>query len=422
MNMLEENLYWTRMWILQEFALAQRQPLLLYGGSTLKSSLACIAWAKKDGGLVSEMKRTLQELGESPPSDYMTSMELEKIQDSVSHFGESVRFYHGASLHLGTREQFQQGDMTMSWLMVNTYWLRSSDVRDKVYALYSMVPDSYKLPKPKYDAPVDDILRSVVVRVIKTERSLRIYDWISPSRLESGFPSWTPDLSDVDECYKRWSYCFLRSSTFRRDGEEACGGMPASVSVSSDGLELVVGGFELDRITSVADIPSEDEPSQCPGLWDFVSKFQSIYAKPSKEDLEPDGSVRFQSSHSYLACILTELSQLREELDRQKPPRFVPHEIKDLRWAIRVRAASLVQSTLFITTKGYIGFSYHKHGVREGDVVAIFGGLDFPHVLRPWEGKFRMIGSAYVSGVMDGRFVSELASDGDARTTAFLIA
>lgn len=126
--------------------------------------------------------------------------------------------------------------MAMSWLMVNTYWLRSSDVRDKVYALYSMVPDAYKLPKPKYDAPVDDILWSVVVRVIETERSLRIYD---------------------------------------------CGGMPASVSVSSDGLELVVGGFELDQITSVADIPSENEPSQClayaSGVMDgrFVSELAS---------------------------------------------------------------------------------------------------------------------------------------------------
>lgn len=55
----------------------------------------------------------------------------------------------------------------------------------------------------------------------------------------------------------------------------------------------------------------------------------------------------------------------------------------------------------FITQKGHLGISSME--IKEGDVIALFGGTQMPFVLRQCErGKYMIISEAYVDEIMDG--------------------
>lgn len=60
----------------------------------------------------------------------------------------------------------------------------------------------------------------------------------------------------------------------------------------------------------------------------------------------------------------------------------------------------------FITSQGYVGLG--PDDMEVGDVVSIFYGAPVPFVLRPVDdGKFKLMGEAYVHGIMDGEFMKE---------------
>ncbi|KAF2727913.1 hypothetical protein EJ04DRAFT_391659, partial [Polyplosphaeria fusca] len=55
----------------------------------------------------------------------------------------------------------------------------------------------------------------------------------------------------------------------------------------------------------------------------------------------------------------------------------------------------------FVTKRGHLVLGYDY--VRRGDVVALVRGAQMPYVFRRQsEGRYRVIGEAYVDGIMDG--------------------
>ncbi|KAI1841287.1 hypothetical protein JX266_012523 [Neoarthrinium moseri] len=67
--------------------------------------------------------------------------------------------------------------------------------------------------------------------------------------------------------------------------------------------------------------------------------------------------------------------------------------------------AGMVPEDLFITETGYVGFSYDA-GIDAGDRVAVFYGSHVPFLLRRSDETFRIVGEAYVHGIMNGEFMS----------------
>lgn len=59
----------------------------------------------------------------------------------------------------------------------------------------------------------------------------------------------------------------------------------------------------------------------------------------------------------------------------------------------------------FITDNGYVGIS--PPYIQEGDCVCIFPGGRIPYILRPQleSDTFRLVGGAYVHGVMNGEYL-----------------
>ncbi len=54
----------------------------------------------------------------------------------------------------------------------------------------------------------------------------------------------------------------------------------------------------------------------------------------------------------------------------------------------------------FMTKGGWMGTA--EGTIQEGDVVALVAGLEMPLILSPIGGDFRLVGHAYVHGLMDG--------------------
>lgn len=55
---------------------------------------------------------------------------------------------------------------------------------------------------------------------------------------------------------------------------------------------------------------------------------------------------------------------------------------------------------LFVLDSGYMGMGFHT--CREGDVVFLLAGAEFPMVLRPDGAQYRSVAPTYVHGVMEG--------------------
>lgn len=59
----------------------------------------------------------------------------------------------------------------------------------------------------------------------------------------------------------------------------------------------------------------------------------------------------------------------------------------------------------FVTAKGHLGLG--PDGIKAGDVVALVIGSQVPFVFREiTDGKYKLIGEAYVDGIMDGEAVA----------------
>jgi hypothetical protein len=57
---------------------------------------------------------------------------------------------------------------------------------------------------------------------------------------------------------------------------------------------------------------------------------------------------------------------------------------------------------LMTASKGYVGMTHYQSEM--GDLICLIQGASVPMVLRPCEGGFRLIGDAYVHGIMNGEF------------------
>jgi hypothetical protein len=66
---------------------------------------------------------------------------------------------------------------------------------------------------------------------------------------------------------------------------------------------------------------------------------------------------------------------------------------------------------LFTTAGGYVGANLCR--ILPGDEIFILFGCRMPVVLRRVEGAYRLIGSVYVCGIMDGEAMDELTSGGN---------
>ena len=165
--------------------------------------------------------------------------------------------YLGVKESLDDNSSDPHNDPLLFSILINARRKKSTDDRDKVFALYGLLKElEIPFPAPDYSRPVEDVYREAVISCMNYDKNLYILYHAPSDRRRDGLPSWVPDLAEDgwDEGDSR--YGLLRSRF-------AASGHSAKWSFSEDGTGLVLVGKIVDTVIFRADpMPNLDGISE----------------------------------------------------------------------------------------------------------------------------------------------------------------
>ncbi|KAJ9633849.1 hypothetical protein H2204_006634 [Knufia peltigerae] len=309
----------------------------------------------------------------------------------------------------------------------------ASDPRDKVYSIMGLVDDDFsKLMAPDYSAAntVEAVYKKAAKYLLSTEHGMSLLGQAGYSR--EGLPSWAPDWSS------------FQFSPFPR-AYAASGKSPGKVEFQTQDV-ISVHGAIIDQVQDTLpklnfsfgddikqfDFLSDDNPLGCDsffatGLLDmmFTEKVTSFYEKeayPTGENLKDVIWRSLTADHSSKLDGRAERSQGRLGYDafgslyrapqqggRQPIPNIDESTASKLADAYHLEALFIQHGRRGSVTRGRY-MATLPGTAMENDEIAIVYGAQMPLVLRPVGNdadgrRYRLIGQAYVHGIMDGEMI-----------------
>lgn len=422
--------YWGRMWTFQEYQLPHNEPKLLCGNmepfqlSTVLGKLNIKSFMKLKDEAMERLAAEYEEMTDEGDDLLAQAREalVKKHLYVASSTAKSLPGLRNAKLE------------SLANLLYLTSDRQCFDERDKVYALYGILPDAQHACPPDYSQPITEVIIQAVAFIVNGQKSSHLL-WpkfgLRHERL-SDFclhPSWMPDFSIIS--LSQVSSPHLHTM---REGVAAplkrCEdtNTPAFVSVENATLRFgarylgtckVVVRFEdtrsvedtisniLENINGILQMDmSEDrlgKPFRKPDniisrmVRAFFAHWQTSYKHSTKEILDAIHLVLNSGLHSVLdsPCMAC--------------------------WEnIHFGIESLAGKSVLVTEDGCLGISVC--GTKDGDILVIPPEVQVPLVLRPEllssaDGIkcYKMVGTAIVDGVMgkgelfDEEFVEEIA-------------
>ncbi|KAJ4324085.1 hypothetical protein N0V84_004051 [Fusarium piperis] len=178
--------WWNRLWILQEYAIASRDPIFMLG-----------KWQTTGTSLLRDM--------EMLANQHRRAFTQEETR--IRHYN-STPYYpmRQASDVLNCRPARTDGFEYKSWLyplLISTHsWC--IDPRDIIYGRHALMqPVLQELLGPDYSLTTEELYEKVAIWLLMFERGVSMF-WDFPVRLSPHLPSWVPDfskprqMSDVD--------------------------------------------------------------------------------------------------------------------------------------------------------------------------------------------------------------------------------
>ncbi|KAL3417252.1 Heterokaryon incompatibility protein 6, OR allele 5 [Phlyctema vagabunda] len=431
--------WWGRIWILQEITFPDNAEFLCGSKSITRRrcSAALGAYCALRSVLVTTFTNQPQTL---------TSYQLEIVSDL---------FQHRPTVMLSSWNIYRYSRFPLAALLRATcvgsinfhrhgpHHLESSDPRDKIFALLGLAADREELEKlgvfPNYSKTCKETYTTAML-VLLQQGHMSLLSFCQTPKIQSSLPSWVPDwsrsatdmLQDVENdhitTYPQFSASGVQSShskvtAIRRKG--AIEGISVECHVYDQIFEA--GSFP-GRISS-HEVPLE-ETSSWPVKWiveilrltyqerqlyvDFSDRLHaaartSIGGVGYNQDTE---LVRVRDDRFTDAVVLLEngikhIEGNHIKLGLQQLLKNRVHEDNlNSRTSILSRLGSeIIGKSLgrlpFITWKGHLvlGPEY----AEAGDFVALIKGTQVPFILRRQsDGQYRLIGEAYVDGIMDG--------------------
>ena len=451
--------YWQRIWVVQEFALANR--ILIVCGP--------FAIEMPAGGYHERAKRNIQSLEQ-------------KATEASALFGPSFT----KLLHiLEIKEERRLSRASPLWELVWRFRpCKSRDPRDKVFALLGLVSDSDLLENnPDYSLDFEMVRYRFIHSSIQRQGNLHLLNLANRPSSVAGHPSWLFDWSktDVEHAWEELHGCSFvpfdssRRSRFR-NFEASRAHRPILTGPISDPRLLTMGGFTTDLIDYLGPRydynPQEIRPAVTKGvprlrsstiwtmsqhLWrrfvsqrptlqqwnnqillDFKAKAVSSYASPDEASFEEmdnireafwrtiiadsivEGSADFpavndrsQSSHGTRPdkkfCRIGEIFTNNDKLVRDIESEFETSGGKPHYDFVRAIESAIADRLFFLSDSGWMGLA--PAAAMKGDLVCILIGGATPFVLRPvGESFYQLIGECYVHGMMDGEAMDHLSN------------
>lgn len=296
-------------------------------------------------------------------------------------------------------------------------WVRSfdaSDPLDRVYALMGMPPIANMVPpwEVDYVKTRKQLYLEFAARSVLEVQGLNVLACVQHAEaIQQNFPSWVPQWD-----HNQTIIPISRSFAFEW---KACGDSNVSAEVNLLNSVLQIEGIVFDTIDTNIDIDSlawfdsrSHVLAQHP-LLDFW-RTQNINATEY-----PTGETSIEAFAAVLTagldCNANKATEKREEFSadfKSYVARLLQvsgQDTKSLKvgkvsenWSkyeYRARTCSMNRS-FFTTKRGLMGLG--PNALLADDVVCVFLGGIVPFVLRPGQGRYQLVGDAYVHGLMDG--------------------
>lgn len=380
-QLVRDDPYWARMWTYQEYQLANNDPICKSGTLTVNAYLI-LAFAHES--LVKAYWND-QEFQEAFRRRYGEA-EFRKfcLREPTERFKNENALYH-----------FRK-----------TWHRQCKDPRDKLYALYSLLPSLQGKYPPDYNKPVEQVMHETTAYIVTQEgpealSSFKLWQGNCSPSCSSSYPSWILDFGcaaePLDALLSGYAWC-----------SEAWKPLPMT---TDDLSTMTIGARRIGSCFPVVQLGSK--------MPDIIDQFVSI------TDFRYDtwGSLESRRLSLVHACLAyTHLhAKFIQNLSAKTIETFdLLHKI-DLRRANNPWWKELCD--VLPSNAGRIvfgmddpiaeGFGISGPNVQQGDVAVMASGVPVPLILRPYrennELYYRLVDRAYIPlmsdcAVLHGRF------------------
>ena len=445
--------WWTRIWTFQEFLLARR-PVFLLGDHVIES-IEMAAWRS--------WLPMRTEMDEQHIQARMESVFDRRLnQELIAVYGNDMadmwqKRTKGSLCCMGLMDQIQEltgdGRRQLQILLASTAAREATDPRDSIYALCGLIPDTEQAMIPiDYSATKEQVYHRTICSMWSTWSTLYLEQMCSfrfcgdNAGLNSHHvsPSWVLDYST------NWHGPL--GIIFYVMAEKPWIDEQSRLHLSPDCLILGIQATRLCDIELVEGIP--DIPERDPVL--FTGQVKAIMAalviaKSRVPDDETNNRLQsLETLRTRELPLLILRSMPKQLMDRTGPGRDLGSQLEQVRQVVvdeftQRSAANLAQlwqrnppngrerglkgfldaiaiirkgMFFFVTKQGFAGLSHMRPAVNDC-VILPRGGRMFL-ILRPaGAGKYRMVGPAYIAGLMDFDEVNEQLDEAVEREELF---
>jgi hypothetical protein len=408
--------WFSHVWILQEMALAKDEPLICCGRRSIPWDKFGFAWAK---ALTCKPVHNLWR-----QASYICSDRMPLFQRGFDRLPLLSELREGIKIH---------GVRSIAELVSASRTAGATDPRDKIYALFSMIPEAEReLIKVDYRKDIGTVYAEAMTAAFANGRGMRLLSITSlpDPTLGLSYPLWVPDFSS--------------ESDNEDDGFDILPLHPLGVSVSGSKEASERATVDPDFETARVEELFIDVIHDVLEFKEFVD--DSMEQFPEVEKLVADAlERRLPAARSYLEPFKTKeplwsmLISNKSKIDGEPAPEsygtmyevyrgraLVPAEVADIggkyvddglytqNWQEEYQDQLFLSHCAFFTTDCGLSGRGMKW-IKKGDHVVILFGAPVPFILRPvGDSAYQVIGIAYVGGIMDGALVNkvlELALD-----------
>lgn len=332
------------------------------------------------------------------------------------------------------REAYQSSrELSMEQIVLASQSLDATDARDRLYALYALLPREVMADfTVDYTETLETLQRRFSIQLFERQYGV----WALFFACGPGFsqPSWTLSLVRDESHYWR-QYIMAQCATsvdasnetdYREMGLlkirwKAGGTLPSILRLGSESGEICTQGSVFDHITNLSerlDAPNLDESFlnglDSAGDWLVKILYWALDANISEDALwrtlmfdgyhEARWDVRYSGAEERDAAYIASYESLKElliELEDDEPDIDL-EEFKRASLFLNQVLGCMPNMRLAVTSNGTVAAVPHIASV--GDRVMILSGIPAPFVLREQGGKYELVGGCYLHGFMEGQF------------------
>jgi hypothetical protein len=441
LNFLRHRI-WSRVWILQEFICA-KDLILVCGLSELKFIyFVIIHWIYLQ---FYEWKRHPMDLGPRA-AEY-----VQVLATMAPYTFNTIRTMQ-AMHRWGHMDIIRQNSFRLlSDILPESFRLKASDPRDKIFALLDISKDATALGlSPDYSKEYSEVLIETAWRLMSRGMSALNYALgLRESSLAPGLPTWVPEWSlrtvaTLDDASMAASVRFLASGMTKMKIDtplEESDYARRTLQISGRLVALVVGTGEAVSFPAPRETPQnvrlaqrflqdlEDlalsSCSDWPGAGSYVS--EALWKVPiahrrviNRELIGSNLPVQNQGfPGTQLQQHIQEAAKLEKEFSRLSGKDLSPEPLsppQSISWLL-LNCATYLEVIYRVadekrpmicsgSLKDYLGMGPRE--TEAGDSVCIFEGSHVPIILRPREdGCFQVVGEAYIYGMMYGEMLKD---------------